>query len=410
MNILTNLDAKNFYLPKEDALETYSDFPATHIEKHCFVKCPSIADQQIGVFDKTGQFISSTGLQRGNAPILTGNYIAPIANESIEEPHLYLGVLFSHFGHCLIESLARVWPLLTGTVPKNTPLALIEHPNKDTKMLKSWLEVLGFPNQRITLVKDVTLFTELIIPEPGIIIRKLGFTGHLQSLQKAFLATVDEDKKNKSCSGTVYLSRKKLTSDKRIIIGEQYIEDYLSSAGVDILYPETFSLKEQIITLRKYETIIGYVGSAFHNLFFCEQGVNAVYLCANPPIKTYHIIDKIVGVNSIFVNDSKAGGIEGFSYINLHNEPILPNFPKLFDFFESINIAGTRPNFDKKLLLIDFMTHWQRNVCQTLFNKSTAGVQKKLTKKQLHQLTLTMGNNIKTMENNIKVMAESLID
>ena len=405
MKAAASASADTFYSRKDEALEVRPGLPAMRIEKACFIKCPGPEDAQGGLFNSQGAFIPGSGLQRGKAQIITGKKIAPHAETHIEETHLYVGVLYLHFGHCLIEGLARIWPLLSGAVPRDTPLAVIEHPNRDPRMLKAWLELLGFPEQRITFVKSVTSFSELIVPDPGIVVSKHGFLGHVHSLQQAFLTASREAQESKPRSGAVYLSRSKLSPDKRIIIGEEHIERYLSSCGVDILYPETLALRDQIHALRGYETVIGYVGSAFHNLFFCEPGVNAVYLCANPPIKTYHIIDEMLGVNGVFVNDSTAGGINGFSYVHLHNEPILPDFTKLFDFFESIGLCGERPTPDHKQLLVEFMGHWQRNVCHTLFgklNQTTTRAQKESMKNKIPVLT-------QTLENNIRLMAERLV-
>ena len=405
MKLPASLSEDMFFSRRQEPLEILPGLPALRIETECFIKNPGPEDGQGGVFDSEGAFIRGSGLQRGKAQIVTGKRIAPGAETRVEETHLYIGVLYLHFGHCLLEGLARIWPLLSGAIPRDTPLAVMEHPNRDPRMLKAWLALLGFPDQRITFVNSVTAFSELIIPDPGIVISKHGFPGHVQSLQQAFLGACREAQESKPRSGAVYLSRSKLSPDKRIIIGEQHIESYLSSCGVDIMYPETLALRDQIHALRGYETVIGYVGSAFHNLFFCEPGVNAIYLCANPPIKTYHIIDEMLGINGVFVNDSKAGGIDGFSYVHLHNEPILPDFTKLFDFFESIGFSGERPKRDDKQLLAEFMGHWQRNVCQTLFgklNQTTTRAQKESMKTKIPKLT-------QALENNIRLMAERLI-
>ncbi|TNE35798.1 MAG: glycosyltransferase family 61 protein, partial [Alphaproteobacteria bacterium] len=72
----------------------------------------------------------------------------------------------------------------------------------------------------------------------------------------------------------LYLSRQKVSS--RHILNNEELEEYLSSQGFFIFYPEEFSFGEQIAAFQRAEVIVGAKGAAFTNLIFCSQNAHAL--------------------------------------------------------------------------------------------------------------------------------------
>lgn len=68
----------------------------------------------------------------------------------------------------------------------------------------------------------------------------------------------------KKCSGTVYVSRRKLTPITVKMPGEDYLEAQLQERGVEVIWPETMSLKDQIDIYARAKKIIFAEGSSIH--------------------------------------------------------------------------------------------------------------------------------------------------
>lgn len=69
----------------------------------------------------------------------------------------------------------------------------------------------------------------------------------------------------------VYLSKSKLKSGVRHIINEDVICHRLAENGIEIVYPETLSLEEQIALWANRPYITGFSGSAFHTSIFVPR-------------------------------------------------------------------------------------------------------------------------------------------
>ena len=88
-------------------------------------------------------------------------------DHEIDEEIVYLGSLFNHFGHFLMQSLARTW-FLTDVNP--SVRVLFDPPSKASGQLPDWmpqiLEAFGVPPERILVLDAPTRLRRLIIPEP----------------------------------------------------------------------------------------------------------------------------------------------------------------------------------------------------------------------------------------------------
>ena len=103
----------------------------------------------MGVFDADGRYVEGTVLDRRS-----GERGAPVPRELFPEVQdaeapeaIYAGPLYFHFGHFLLESLARVW---FARQHPEVPLVWAGQHNWQEPVLKSWqreiLDILGEVN------------------------------------------------------------------------------------------------------------------------------------------------------------------------------------------------------------------------------------------------------------------------
>ncbi len=221
--------------------------------------------------------------------------------EAPEEHYLYLGQLNPHYGHFIVNTLARFWPLLEAG---DHPPLLCHSYFGGHELLSSRpfvVDILGRLGLRLA---DLTVFDRpvrirrLTVAAPAFqemasahpLMAALGDAVGRASLENV---PVDTDAR------PVYLSKARLTDYVQRIENEDEMADALSRAGVDIVYPETLSFDEQIQLLARRRTIVASLGSALHTALFAPPGRSMIVLSQNPQINaTYLLVDALKGNRS----------------------------------------------------------------------------------------------------------------
>jgi Glycosyltransferase 61 len=238
--------------------ETYEDalyVPASFVRPHEFTGA---------LFDRTGRRIRAGDLVRDHE---RENHASPEpAQARVGGTGLYLGWLSPHFGHALLEGLARCWAV------GEYDFAVYHAPSSDEvpAFLSHHLDRLGVPP--VVLPTRVTRFERLVVPPPAFEFN----TGAYQGFVDSFEVSPGTE------SRPVYVSRARLPRWRRPIVGEDLLEDALSSAGWRVVHPETMSQQEQAEVFSSPTSFAGPVGSAMHNLLF-SRSRDVVYLTRTPP-------------------------------------------------------------------------------------------------------------------------------
>jgi len=221
----------------------------------------------------------------------------------VSQKTIYAGVFNEHYGHFLLEDIARLW-----YAAKNQDLPILCHGLTARKTLKktfldTFFELVNLDRRRFITFKHPVLLNEVIIPYPSFSIRSEGFEVHKiipENVANRVLQTCVQ----KTTNQPVYLSRSKLNRKFRQITNEDKLEILLREKGFLICYPEKLSLQEQIQLVNKHEVIIGSLGSAFHSILFDVSstrnsvcfGLKEQFINSN-----YFIIDAIKSVNATYI-------------------------------------------------------------------------------------------------------------
>jgi hypothetical protein len=259
-----------------------------------------------GLFDTDLNPIRQALSRRGNdirlsRPITDDIDFSALPLIQSDRPYFFIGEINPHFGHFLLESTARLWPLLHLTpgfagkylfFSQKASSALLEK-----TFIKDIFGSLSLEPKNFTVYRKPCRLQNVFIAPPAFEIRSQGcpvFRQTMQAIGNTLANGLSEINNTKLTP--LYLSKSKLAKGVSGIINEADIEDSLRKKGVDIWHPETVDLASQIkeISSRKY--LIGSVGSAFHNLLFCpgDKIISGVVL-GEKVNSNYIIIDKLCG-------------------------------------------------------------------------------------------------------------------
>lgn len=227
-----------------------------------------------GVTDNLGNFIAGhirTRRESDETGQVDKGYNLSDKPKIIEEKVVYCGVAHPHFGHFLTESLGRLWWFLENPDP-NIKYAFIA-PNDEIKYL-DFLMMLGLKKEQITLIKEPTCFSEVIIPEQSTIAYD-GFKDKAMKIYDAIRDSVEPKTFDK-----VYLTRTALPKNfsDGITVNEDYFEAFYRSQGYEIISPEKYSIREQVAIMAGAKEVACVYGTAGHLILFSHDHVKITVL------------------------------------------------------------------------------------------------------------------------------------
>ncbi|MDD2725039.1 MAG: glycosyltransferase 61 family protein [Methylovulum sp.] len=263
-----------------------------------------------GIYDSSDQPHIDSLLIRGAPTLLMQAHENAIeikrdAATRITDKSIYGGILTNHYGHILLESLARTWYLLDST--GDVYFYHLQHNKKDSTYddLSGWQQVilshLVTDPSRIKLINKPLIFDELIVPEAGLVGKNFCAPIHrdaLVLLGSKITANCSKD----IVADKIWLSRSLL--NKGAIAGETKFETALSGEGFLVVHPETLSIAEQIKLFENASVVCGFTGSAFHTLLLAKnKGAKLIHFSRLSHMNNnYHLCAKAAGFDAEYYN------------------------------------------------------------------------------------------------------------
>lgn len=259
---------------------------------------------QGGLFDNYLNPIPQAASRHGNEfslspPVARRIDVQALPEKQSDKPYFFIGDIYAHFGHFLLESTARLWPLLylrpafAGKYlycGKKASPTLLEKP-----FIKDVFGSFGLGAGDFVTYRAPCRLKNVFVATPAFEIRSQAYPVFRQTMQYIGNALAGDLCKISNSNPTpLYLSKSKLVKGVSRISNEIAIEECLREKGVDIWHPETVGLADQIreISSRKY--ILGFVGSALHTLLFCPGDKMISGIVGGDKINAnYLIIDKL---------------------------------------------------------------------------------------------------------------------
>jgi hypothetical protein len=255
--------------------------------------------------------MDQSGLRRRERELLAQGGVAPTSKDpviAIDEEVIYLGWLFNHYGHFLMQSLARVW-FLAELEPSTR--VVFHYPSAAWPRLAEWtqrmLSAFGITPDRILILNTPARLRRLIVPEPLFEPRSVSDDQTVRVHEA--MAKPYQDVASRIAAGVkpsaqpVYLSRRLLPSSQRLMIGEDQLEELLRQTGFRIAYPEKMSFEDQVRLINGHADIFSNAGSAAQNVLFALHKPSLHLLTNGADFSPdYFMHNTLVGAPTSFIN------------------------------------------------------------------------------------------------------------
>lgn len=214
--------------------------------------------------------------------------------DAIEDEVVWGGSIINAYGHFLIESVSRLWPLLPGGRLEGLPVVWTTP--RRAPYIQEWCEAFGV--KAIELPHDgVMRFTEMFVPEPAWRLNA-WIAPEIREVHLHARAGIETPSVPKA--KVLWLSRSGL--ERARIAYDEVLLEWLLREHVSVVNPEMMSLGEQIAAIEGSESIAGIVGSAFHTLLMANRMPNCVLLCGGSVRGAYADLDALLEQNATFVH------------------------------------------------------------------------------------------------------------
>lgn len=262
-----------------------------------------------GIVKPDGQPIESAQTHRKGGKRF-GGLAEPLPVEPVtelDEEVIYLGLLFNHYGRVLLESLARIWYLndvdpSAKVIFNNANSAQADH----APWVPRILSMFGIPPERILSLKVPTRLRRAIVPEP--LFEQL-YSAHREMVRPFREAASRVAGDVMPSEQPLYLSRSRLSSRQRPVIGEPELEDVLRDNGFLVAYPETMTIEEQVRLINAHQDIFSCLGSAAHTILFALGQPRLHLLVSRDAIPAnYFLCSALAAAPTAFVNCLGSGG------------------------------------------------------------------------------------------------------
>lgn len=238
---------------------------------------------------------------------LSGALLCPAVNErdipTLDLPGLIWGGAFNpHYGHFLLETLSRLWPLVDEERAETNIVFAQTEGRPDAFSLDFAAEIfsaLDIHPQNIHFLSAPVRFPKIRVPVPAAELNHyvLPEFRRLCSVIAERIGASSAPKRN----APAYLSKSRLTSGVARFANEYAFVERLQERGVVIHHPQDLSFLEQVSIWHAHESVGGFLGSATHTAVFAGPG-SSVFINHEPQVVSNQVlIDRVSGREACYV-------------------------------------------------------------------------------------------------------------
>lgn len=197
----------------------------------------------------------------------------------LKQPCFYLEGIFGHYGHAIVEGLARLWPLLWPNGARLQDCLFVgfgsHQYNPLPIFLRDMLSALDISPDQVHILHRPTICKRLLVPE-----RSAAFRSPHPSRATAKIwlrigqqltAHIEPTPNNRR----LFLSRSRLKQNQaaRHLPSEQSgrLDELFTELGYSVIHPQELPLAQQLTLVRHASFIVGCVGSQLHTLAFAAD-------------------------------------------------------------------------------------------------------------------------------------------
>lgn len=271
--------------------------------------------QRSGVLTPDGRFVTDSITWRGTNQVTTAPPM-PAADEIAALPGtwMFLGPLFGHFGHFLVESISRIWAFEQLRDRIDGVLYVPKFQNRPAQVASSYrpfLEALGV-TAPVRNLEDATRVERLYVPRQG-----FGMFQMIEGAPEFRAFTRAHAGKSIPPRGAekIYISRSALPAQRGSILGETILEELLRDEGYEPFHPQQHTHEEQIAAYRAARQVVAVDCSPLHLLALVgdeEQNVGIIARRAGDLDEIFaRQIRAFTGARAHAINHLRRNWIEG---------------------------------------------------------------------------------------------------
>lgn len=229
-------------------------------------KDPALLFGRGGVVDRDGNYVELSCIPKrvqGAYPFETPQYR--------DETVVYCGYLVHHWGHFLVEGVARLWYFLESN-PDVDKYVFLLNENEEREIrgnYREFLELLGIWD-KLEFVSKPTAFRKVLVPELSYLCMRYCSHKYLDIFDR--VAENAPQDPNLQTYEKIYFSRSQFQKGQGFEFGFASMDNFLEKNGYTILFPEKVSLSQMIHYIRNAKVVATLSGSAQHNMLFGNQG------------------------------------------------------------------------------------------------------------------------------------------
>jgi hypothetical protein len=211
-----------------------------------------------GIYRRSGDLVPESVITRAGEQVTVPRRVLPTERASSLDAVVYVGSIFTQYGHLLTESMARLWYALD----ERPDLPIVCHGRNAVTVdhVRRVVSALGIRDRLLPVTRPTT-FREVHIPEPSFVLKDRAHPRHLEVTRRIAERALG-GRVPPTTQQPLYLSRARLRPEHRSMYGERTLLRHLERAGVKIIDPQLLDLDEQIRLVHHHEVVLGPMGSA----------------------------------------------------------------------------------------------------------------------------------------------------
>lgn len=255
----------------EEPFEKREDLAIWHGEKATILPLRKAENDGLlfgrgGVVDESGEYVPLSSIPTR----VQGSY--PFENAVYHDKKVvYCGYMVNHWGHFLVEAVARLWYFLeSDSTIDQYVFFLNEGEQQEIKgNYKEFLTLLGIWD-KLAFISEPTTYREVIVPERAFKCRSY-YSPKFIEIFDTVAKNVVVDPSWKALD-KIYYSRSQLKKGSGFEFGFEVLDDFFARNGYTILYPEKVPLGQMIFYIRNSKVVATLSGSLPHNMLFANNG------------------------------------------------------------------------------------------------------------------------------------------
>lgn len=224
-----------------------------------------------GVYTADGSYVSSSRHLRRGKDLTASN------PEAVDPPgdvprqqgrYLYLGWFFNHYGHFILESLARAWAVQEAASMDGYIMHVHAADGRPAAYLLDFFDLLSIPREKLVFARQDMQVDELLLPSQQAVLSR-GLSTHMLALYRQLGRRAAQQEKGAGDVGKkLYISRRFLPPDQRGASNEKALEERFLADGYRVVHPQFLRIKTQLAIFSRGTDFAGLEGSGLHNVLF----------------------------------------------------------------------------------------------------------------------------------------------